>query len=309
MINRKRTSFLIPFVLLLFVFFLPACSNNEANHDEASDYDMATDNSDDGFVVTEEEETISDEPEEASDIERMETKSNEQMVIYNGYISIEVNDFNDAQHHIQDEVEKINGFVVESTVYQRGEDEELGGNLTVRVPKEYFQSFLNDLETTSSKVLEKSTTGNDVTEEYVDLESSLRSKETVEERLLTFLEEAESTEDLLSISNDLSDVQEDIERIKGRIAYLENHVAFSTITIDIQERKVNVSSLQDREALNTFQHAQSLFMDTVNVIISVFSHGLVLIIGLSPVLVPLAIIGVGIYLIQKRRRKSDTKQT
>ncbi|WP_416151104.1 DUF4349 domain-containing protein [Salipaludibacillus sp. HK11] len=307
MTRIKRNRFIFPSLLILFfIGFLSACSSNNESDSDAS-YDVATNDSENGFVEAEDEQASSGEVANVEEGEQSEDlQSSERMVIYNGDISIEVNDFNDARIHIQDEVDQLGGFVVESSVYQQGsENDRQNGMLIVRIPQEYFHSFLNDLETTSSKVLEKATSGNDVTEEFVDLESQLRSKETVEERLLAFLAEANNTEDLLSISNDLSDVQEDIERIKGRKLYLQNHVELSTVTIHIQERSINVSSLQDQESLNTLQHAQSLFMDTINVIISVFSRAFVLFVGLSPVVIPLAVIGISVFIFYKRRKNNQ----
>src|SRR5690606_18783760 len=129
----------------------------------------------------------------------------------------------------------------------------------------------------------------DVTEEYVDLQSRLRSKQAVEERLLSFMKEAEKTDDLLKISNDLARVQEQIEQIKGRMNYLENHVAFSTITINIQEKAVIIPEIKNTSELNTMENATKLFFETINAILNVFSNFIVLLIGYSPIIVPLLI--------------------
>lgn len=230
-------------------------------------------------------------------------QATDRKIIYNADMSIEVNNFNKALKEIQDRVERIGGFVVESSQHESN-DERRSGNLTVRVPRDTFHSFLNDIESTSTKLLEKYVSGNDVTEEYVDLESRIRSQEVVEERLLSFMNDAENTEDLLQISRDLSKVQEDLERITGRINYLDNHVAFSTVNIHIREKTVSVSSLQDSETLNTWTRAESLFMNTLNVIISFFSGAVVLVIGLSPILLPLIGIILIIFLYQRKLNKN-----
>jgi len=306
--NKLISIVILPILAIVIVAILSACAgNSNENADNSSVvYNMAANDSDDGFVEADQEQSASESSE--ADLERSEGQPDEQMVIYNGNISIEVNDFNDAQKIIQDEVDRIGGFVVESSVYQQGQNNQKNGTLIVRVPQEHFQPFLNELETTSSKVLEKSTSGNDVTEEYIDLESRLRSKETVEERLLSFLEEADNTKDLLTISSDLSEVQEEIEQIKGRMSYLQNHVKLSTVTIHVQERSINVSTFQDSESLNTLEHAKSLFMDTVNVLISFFSKAFIMLVGLSPVFIPMILIGLAVYFLQKRHRKNKPKK-
>ncbi|WP_051314632.1 DUF4349 domain-containing protein [Alteribacter aurantiacus] len=291
----------IVFLFVVMVLLVTSCSNRDYDESYDSDVeydrDMASDDVAAGeYEMADEEMAESESREAASNAERT------QMVIYNGDIAIEVRNFERAQQQIEQEVERLGGFVLQSSVYQRGTSDDRSGNMTVRVPQEHFFSFMTDLESSDTRVLEKSSYGNDVTEEYVDLESRLRSQEVLEERLLAFLDEAENTEDLLQISRDLSEVQGEIEHIQGRMNYLENHVAFSTISIHIQERAV--SSLQDPESLNTFERAQRLFMNTVNGIVSMFSGVVVFMIGFSPVIVPLAI-GAGTLYYLSRKRSSD----
>ncbi|RNA68443.1 DUF4349 domain-containing protein [Alteribacter keqinensis] len=296
--NRKMV-LLLGALLLLFT----ACSNRTQDErmDSYTESDMAAQDDSAGFSG----EAGYDGAEEM-DMEEMETAQNSessQMIIYNGDLSIEVSNFDTAQAAIQEEAESLGGFVVQSSVHQRRTTDDRSGNMTIRIPQEHFFPFMNNIESSSTRVLEKTSNGNDVTEEFVDLESRLRSQEILEERLLSFLDGAENTEDLLEISRDLSEVQAEIEHLQGRINYLENHVALSTVYIHIQERAV--PSIQDRETLNTFERAQSLFMDTVNVIISIFSGLIVFLIGLSPVIVPL-VIGAGAIYLFIIKKSSDT---
>ncbi len=314
MMNGKRgLSIILSTLVIVLIFF--GCSNT--NQDEAAEYGEdvsreemsdSTNSYDAGFVESSADQS---EPEFVQDDRSVEEEEHlhsdtlsEQMVIYNGNISIEVNDYDQAHNRIHEEVENVNGYIVESSVYQSEEQEQRVGTLVVKMPQDYFHPFLNELEATSANVLEKSTHGNDVTEEYVDLESRLRSKETVEERLLSFLDGAENTEDLLDISQDLSEVQEEIEQIKGRMNYLEDHVAYSTITIQLHEKRVNVASIQDQGSLNTTERAHSLFMDTINFLITIVSSIFIFIIGLSPVLVPLLILAAAALLYHKRNTRN-----
>ena len=98
-------------------------------------------------------------------------------------------------------------------------------------------------------------TGEDITEQYIDLESRVKSKRIVEERLLEFMGKVEKTEDLLKISSDLSKVQEEIELIVGKMKYLENQTSFSTIQIAMYENRVIVLEL-DSENLDTWRKNQ-----------------------------------------------------
>src|SRR5690606_25081091 len=90
-------------------------------------------------------------------------------------------------------------------------------------------------------------TGQDVTEEHVDLEERLRAKQITEHRLLTCMDQASRADELVEFSRELGYVQQDIEQIKGRMRYLEQHVAFSTIEARVYERTESVVRLQEED--------------------------------------------------------------
>ncbi|SDZ29522.1 protein of unknown function [Evansella caseinilytica] len=317
MIKKQLQFAIVALTVLLFTIVIGCAGNVEpesvAFEDSAADGAFEADDA--GFnemtaanEAYEESETVA----RADSETQMDTKSAQtageqsaRMVIYNADMTIEVNDFQKTQTEIFQKVEQIGGFVVQSSVTQ-SEQEDIFGNIVVKVPQAEFHAFLNDLEAFSTKVLDRSVAGNDVTEEYIDLESRLRSRETVEERLLAFMEDANNTEDLLKISDDLAKVQEEMEQLTGQLNYLEHHVAYSTVTVFVHERKVTVPPIQDSGALNTWENAKSLFMSTINVIITFFSQAAVFLIGLSPVLLPAAAIsGVVILRALKHKRQSN----
>src|SRR5690625_6897413 len=122
---------------------------------------------------------------------------------------------------IDKKVSEYDGYPVESNVYQE-DDDHSRGYVKVRIPEKHFQSFLKDTQSEVVNTIERTITGQDITEQYVDLKSRRAAKESVEERLLDFMEEADKTEDLLKISNDLSEDQEEIEVIVVQINYLDN---------------------------------------------------------------------------------------
>lgn len=106
--------------------------------------------------------------------------------------------------------------------------------ITIRVPAERFDAVLGGVEGLASRVISRSISGQDVTEEYVDLESRLRNLEATRTRLLDLLERANRVEDALNVNNALTDVQGQIEVITGRMQYLRQSSAMSTITAQLQ---------------------------------------------------------------------------
>lgn len=153
------------------------------------------------------------------------------LVIRNAYLSIEVEAVTAAETAIRNRAEQLGGYVV--SVQTSGSDENLRSSVVIRVPAEQFETALSGVEGLASKVFSRNVSGDDVTEEFVDLESRLRNLEATRDRLLDLLTRATRVEDALQVNNALTDVQGQIEQIRGRMQYLTTSAAFSTISVDL----------------------------------------------------------------------------
>ena len=301
------------FVLFLLIVVMVACSNNTENSKSSGDEDMsvteeALESGNHDFSAN----TYSSEDKqerEGSDAEDMDESISEsdvsksdRKIIYTADLRIEVKDYQQTEKDLQKAVANREGYIVSSNMYEGTEDGIISGQLTVRIPQDAFREFIQLVEDGSSKVLESSVSGEDVTEEYVDLKSRLKSKEVVEERLLSFMKKAEKTEDLLSISDDLAKVQESIEAITGQMKYLENKTDLATVTIDIQEYNVTLSGMNNQD-LNTWEKTKQQFMKSINFLLSTLSGLFIFIIGNLPLIILLGIIGLVMLLMVRKYRK------
>ncbi|MGZ6540081.1 MAG: DUF4349 domain-containing protein [Bacteroidia bacterium] len=223
-----------------------------------------------------------------------------QMVIYQANLQLRVKKFEQTVQAIEEVVSKYGGYISESNVSKAG-TEQVSGSIKIRIPQKHFQDFLHDAEGQAAEVIQRNITGQDVTEEYVDLESRLKSKRVVEERLTTFMKTATKTEDLLKISADLAAVQEDIEIIEGKMKFLENQTALSTVNITLYENKVIVPGIE-KDHLNTWEKTKKQFMKSTNLLLAGLSGLVVFIIGNLPILLILLILGMGVYFYYKKRR-------
>ncbi|UQD51546.1 DUF4349 domain-containing protein [Bacillus methanolicus] len=224
-------------------------------------------------------------------------------VIYHAELNLSVKNFNKAQASIEEKAKKFGGYIVDSNVYRDGEGH-VEGTLTLRIPQDKFDAFLKDAEREAVEVLSRHVSGQDVTEEYVDLESKLRSKKAVEERLITFMKNAQKTDDLLKISTDLSKVQEEIEQLTGKIRYFQNQTVFSTVSITLNENKIVIPEIK-KEDLNTWERTKKQFAESLNLLLTAFSGMTVFIFGNLPILLLIVLAGVCVYLmVKKYKRKS-----
>jgi Domain of unknown function (DUF4349) len=160
----------------------------------------------------------------------------ERLVIKNANLSIVVPEPEESLTAITRMAEGMDGFVVSSNLFQTTLDtgEEIPrATITVRVPADRLNEATAQIEESASQVLSKNVSGDDVTQEYTDLQSRLRNLEAAETQLMAIMEDANRTEDVINVFNQLTSIREQIEVTKGRIQYLEQSAALSAITVDI----------------------------------------------------------------------------
>ncbi len=294
----KRKAF---FILILsgLLVLMAACSSS--NSSEEAKKDMADSSAGSNEVSVEGEMEYSSSDEGAVDRDhKSEGNTTNRMIIHQAQLRVHVKDLGKAQLKIEQKVNEYGGYIVESNVY-RESDRLVSGMITVRVPEKHFQRFLADAEEEAAEILERNVTGQDVTEQYVDLESRVKSKRAVEERLLEFMGKAEKTADLLNISSDLAKVQEEIEVIIGQMKYFENQTSFSTIEIFMYEDRVIVPEIDSLD-LDTWEKTKKQLVTSTNFLLAAASGVIVFLIGNLPVIAILLLGGVGIYFIIKRKK-------
>lgn len=219
-------------------------------------------------------------------------------IIHKANLSAKVDGLKKTSGEIEEYVKKLSGYVVDSNFYSREKSENV--SLVVRIPEDSFQPFLDYMDETVEKMTDRTISGEDVTAEYVDLESRLKSKQVVEKRLLEFMENAEKTEDLLQISNELATIQEEIEVLKGKMKYIENQSAYATVEINLSESNVDVPNIAETK-LNTWDKTKKQFSTSINALLAIGSSIIVFILGNIPVIAVIFIVLIPIYLFIRKR--------
>ena len=164
-------------------------------------------------------------------------ESQVRMVIKNASLSIVVEEPGVSIEAISKMASDLGGFVVSSNLYRTQTSNGLEvpqANITIRVPADKLDQALAEIKSGAGQILSENVSGQDVTQEYTDLESRLRNLERAEEQLTEIMEQAWETEDVLVVYNRLVEVQEQIELIKGQMKYYEQSAALSAISINIQ---------------------------------------------------------------------------
>ncbi|WP_243354917.1 DUF4349 domain-containing protein [Bacillus litorisediminis] len=300
---KRLTGFILLMIALLF-----GCSSNQSESADSASMEAGTEESaavSDGERVAQGEDQSAENQNNANG-DTAAGETTERMVMYNAALTMAVADVEEAISLIEDKTTQMKGYIVQSSTYEQ--DEKIYGSLSVRIPSEQLHTFMDEIGTISEKVIQKSIEGQDVTEEYVDLESRLRAKQAVESRLLDLLNQAETTEDLLKISEDLGQVQAEIEQIEGRKQYLENRTEFAQVSLNIEDASVHVPEITKGEELQTGSKMKQAFMNSINLIVSFFSGVLVFLIGYSPLLILIAIPCIVIWLIIRKKNNSNSHE-
>jgi hypothetical protein len=165
-------------------------------------------------------------------------------IIRNADLTMEVASTTDTQHRIVSIAESHGGFVVTSEAKQRDSTEPakrtLDIKLIVRIPENQFGSALDQIRGLTSNLTEEKVSGQDVTEEFIDLEARIRTQKALEQQFLQIMRQTGKIVDALEVQRQIAEVRSDIERLEGRKRFLENRSSLSTITVNIIAPKPGV---------------------------------------------------------------------
>ncbi len=222
-------------------------------------------------------------------------------VIYRANLVMKVEEFRAAEEQLLDLIHLGGAYVLQFSDSRN--TEEVGASYVIKVPSEGFSPFLEKLQKIESIKFEREVAGDDVTEEFVDLDARLKARQVVETRLLAFMDKATKSDDLVRFSNELARVQEEIEQIKGRIRFLDQNVAFSTINLRLYQASGVVEiKEEEKDEAKSFSDRISDALSGSTKVLRQFGEGvLVVVAAMLPVLIAVAVIGVPAYYIVRKR--------
>lgn len=229
-------------------------------------------------------------------------------IIYRANVVMEVESYGEAHTELNNLIHVSGGYLLQFS--ENRTDYEQSGTLTVKVPASGFASFLAQLEEMKPKSIQRSIQGQDVSEQVVDLEARLKSKEMEEERLLDFMSKSTTSADLVAFSAQISQVQSELERIKGQLRYFEQNVAFSTVEIRLYQ-KISGKAGNEEEGSETAFGARmgKTFVSSLKAVGGFFEGLLVFLAGALPVLAVLAVFAVPAAVLYRRHRRQAAVQT
>jgi hypothetical protein len=162
----------------------------------------------------------------------------QRQVISTAVISVQVDDVPSATARVRGIAESLGGFVQRMSSSGDGTDQ--NATVVIRVPQEQFFPALEGVEALG-KMLAQDVGQEDVSEQLVDLNARLRSFQREEQSLLVLLGRANEVSEILAVERELNRVRLEIEKLQGRLDFLERQVALATISVFLVPRGVFVA--------------------------------------------------------------------
>ncbi len=227
----------------------------------------------------------------------------DRMVIKDATLTLEVTSLATSVSTISQLAADQGGYVLESST--SGFDASQTASLRLAVPADKFEATLERLRQLSSRVISEQASGQDVSADYVDLQTRLTNLEATSARVREFLAEATTVEESLKVNGELSRLEGEIAQIKGQMKYYEGRAAFSTIGVALTQ----VSAAPTPEPTAAWDPGKALTRATDNA--GRLSQGLYdafvyIVIGFAPLWAPGLAIVFGLVWLGKRgsRQKS-----
>ena len=157
------------------------------------------------------------------------------MIIKNGEMNLLVADTDQAINLVTGVAVETGGYIVSSKTWMQNGFKYAA--LTMGVPVDQFEVAQRRLRALAVQVLNESASGQDVSDEYVDTQSRLVNLEATAARIREFLKQAKDVEEALQVNAKLAEVEDEINKVKGRMQYLQDRSAFSTIAVNLEPQR------------------------------------------------------------------------
>lgn len=239
-------------------------------------------------------------------------QAQQRLVIENVDLAIVVKDPKARMQQIADLAKEFGGYVVSSNLYQSRTalgTEVPEASIVIRVSSERLDEALARIKEGAVDVPNENRSGQDVTNQYVDLQAQLKAKQAAEEKLLEIMDQATRAEDVLAIYLQVQNVQTEIEQLKGQIKYLEESAALSAISVRLIAEEgtqpIEVGPWKPEGAAK--EAIQDLIFFFQNFVEFLIRFVLYMLPALILIAIPLYLIFLGGRAVYRRARRSNEK--
>jgi mannose/fructose/N-acetylgalactosamine-specific phosphotransferase system component IIB len=236
----------------------------------------------------------------------------ERMVIKNGNLSIVVLDPPESMDNISKMTEAMGGFVVTANLYNQeieGGIQVPRGSISIRIPAERMNEAMERIKAESSQdPISENINSQDVTSEYIDIQSRVKNLEAAEAELTEIMKSANKTEDVLNVYNQLVQIREQIEVNKGQIQYYEQSVALSSISVElIADKAVQPLKVGGWQIEGNAKRAVQALINTLQFLVKAIIWIIILILPVLLIIYLVFVLPISLVLRAWKRRRRQGK--
>jgi len=204
----------------------------------------------------------------------------ENKIIKTGEVRMEVLNLEDAKKKLDTLIKVLKGYYENETYTSEGNQNTF--RLIIRIPHAKFDSTMLVLEKGPGRILFSNINLSDVTEEYTDVTIRLKNHLAYLEQYRNILKKANRIEDIMAVQEKIRVLEEEIDSKEGRLKYLDDQVAYSTLTVEMMEWKTTHNGEEPVfliKVVNAFKEGIQMFFDM-----------LLWLIGIWPIVVAMALL-------------------
>ncbi|AGB02223.1 DUF4349 domain-containing protein [Methanoregula formicica] len=212
-------------------------------------------------------------------------------IIKTADITVEVRDVTGAAESLKSLATSHGGYL-SSTNIRKNYQNQLSGTVTIRVPQASFDAAIEGVKALGT-LKSISTSGEDVTEQYVDLEARKASYTNQLAQYNAIMKQSTRVEDIIKVQEQIDRVQTELDRLNGRLNYLNSRIDLATITVYLQEPEP-VGGQAGHDFVSAINEGIAGFLGMIDALI-------ILLFTLLPLII-IGAIGYGIYTWQRNKK-------
>ncbi len=320
-IMKRRKMFNVFGLLLAIVLFASACGSkmsmdtavSQSKNDSGKadiDYDRnASTGSSSSPVKSEEKpsmETGFTNGNSLSDIDK-DPVDMQDKIIRTFFLDIETMEFDSLITRLESEISRLGGYVENSKISGKSyyDNGSRYGNIVARIPSKNVDEFVNTVGENANIVSTQESSTN-VSLEYIDAESRVKTLKIEQERLYAIMEKELNLENIIALESRLSEIRYELQNYESRLRYYDNQVAYSTVTMSIQEVIKFTPAVEIKQTVGT--RIKNGFSNTIYDITEGFKNFFVWFVVNLPYLIIWGLITTAIVMVVRRLRKGKSNK-
>lgn len=235
----------------------------------------------------------------------------EEKLVYRCQLDIETKNYAEDKENLMKLISEYKGIIQNSNEYDSddywysSDHVKTRGtktlNLQVRIPSEKYKEFIGTVGTIG-KVKRNSQQVDNISYDYYNTQADIEQLKIQEQRLLEMMEQAYTIEDMITVEDRLSEVQNELSKLQTKLVGLDTDVAYSYVDIELEE--VFEYSATEVEKPGFFKRLGKEIVDGFKAMIQIFEDIILFIVGAVPRLIPFAVFGFIVYKIVKVYRRN-----